>query len=161
MPFSWKALLIAPLPVPLACVTLFFALSQPARVPQSIGDHLIFYVLFLLAGCIVSYGAVIFLLLPGLLVASRFVALKAWLTALVGLCAGLVVFLAYLWVSYTSSGPDSGPPVGTFADYLFSHGLDWDSLFFLVPALVTTMLYWVLARPRQDSTSWLTENGQD
>jgi len=148
MPFSWKALLLAPLPVPLVCATLFFAMWQPARASQAIGDHLIFFFLFLAAGCIVSYGTAIFLLLPGLLVASRFVALNAWWTTLVGLCAGLVVFLVYLLVSYKSSGPDSGPAVGTFADYLLADGLDWDSLFFLVPALVTTLLYWMLARPR-------------
>ena len=150
-PFSWKSLLIAPMVIPLLCTMLFFLLAPPARVPQTFLETLTFYSIILGIGCFISYGAVYFLLFPALFIASRFVALNARVAALTGLAAGMVVYWCYLWVWYRSSGPDSGPPIGTFLEFVMEHGnpIGWDGAFVLGAGLVTAILYWVMLGRRQ------------
>jgi hypothetical protein len=147
MKFTWEGLLLAPLPVPFIYGVLF-VLSTESRSPL-----LGILVLFAL-GSIVSYGATAFLFLPCLYLASKFTALTARVTCAVGATLGAIACLAYLRIAYQASGDDSGPPAGTFAEYL---GRQWSDPFvwifgilFIAGGLLTAALYWRLAdRPLQ------------
>jgi hypothetical protein len=135
MRFSWKALILAPLIVPFvygALLTIF----SPGAGP-------FFSLLFFAAlGCVLSYGVMLVLFLPCLIVLSRVVTLTAGLTGLLGTALGLFVYGPVIWVNYRSSGDDSGPPVITFGEYLYRHAFDSDFW-----PLVIAGLVWFLARP--------------
>lgn len=138
MRFSWKAIVLAPLPVPLF-VSVILALA-PSRNPWQA------FLIFFIFGSAFSYGAGVFLLLPSLYLISRFRALTAWLVGLVGIMMGGAIFLTVAWLSYLGSGDNSGPPSGAFGEYLgrtfWPEG--WP---FFAGGLVTALLYWFLVRP--------------
>ena len=140
MHFSWKALILAPLTIPLILSALF-TIASPGKNPAA------GFLFFLTLGCALSYGITIFLFLPCLFVISRFTPLTASLTGVVGTVLGLLAYGPIIWVSYGASGDDSGPPTITFLEYLRRHAFEWDFWFLLVAGLVTAMLYWFLARP--------------
>ena len=117
MRFSWKALLLAPLPIPLA-ISVWFATSGLGSSP-----NLSAFLFFFVIGCVLSYGTTIFLFLPCLLLTSRLTSLTVHVTGLVGAVLGCLVSLAVSWQFYLTSGVDSGPPKGTFGDYPAS--TDW------------------------------------
>jgi len=137
MKFSWKALILAPLPIPLVFSALF-EISTPGRSP--IFSFLFFFVL----GSVLSYGVTIFLFLPCLFLVSRLTSLTASLTGLIGTVLGCLVYFPVAWQFYLSSGVDSGPPPGTFGDYLRLHGFEWDFWVLLLSGLITSLLYWYL-----------------
>jgi hypothetical protein len=138
MRFSWKAALLAPLPVPLiASLVLAMASSQ---------NRFSSFLFFLTLGCVFSYGVSLVLFLPCLFALSRFTRLTAWLTALVGMVLGMAVYLPVGWQSYLATGDNSGPPSGSFAQYLWHNSWSESWLFYL-GGLVTAMMYWLLARP--------------
>jgi hypothetical protein len=139
MRFSWKALILAPLPVPLGFGALL-AFSAPGKDP--FGAFLFISAL----GSVVSFGITIFLFLPCLFVLSRFTPLTASLTGLLGAALGVLVYIPVIWQSYNESGDNSGPPQITFWEYLRRHAFDLDFWFLLVAGLVTAMLYWFLAK---------------
>ena len=132
MRFSWKAIVLAALPVPLIA-SVILALA-PSRNPWQA------FLIFFIFGSAFSYGASVFLLLPGLYLVSRFRVLTAWLVGLVGTMMGGAIFLAVALLSYQGSGDNSGPPSGTFAEYLgrtfWTEG--WP---FFAGGLVTALLY--------------------
>jgi len=101
MKFSWKALILAPLPIPLVFSALF-EISTPGRSP--IFSFLFFFVL----GSVLSYGVTIFLFLPCLFLVSRLTSLTASLTGLIGTVLGCLVYFPVAWQFYLSSGVDSG-----------------------------------------------------
>jgi hypothetical protein len=146
MNFSWKALVLAPLPIPLILSALL-AFSSPGKNPFA--GFLFFFTL----GSVLSYGTAIFLFLPCLFIISRFATLTASLTGLLGTALGLVVYVPVIWSSYKSSGDDSGPPQITFGEYLRQHAFGLDFWVLLVAGLVTALLYWFLANrpPRKDN----------
>ena len=138
MRFSWKAIVLAPLPVPLiASVVLGLSPSK---------DPLFAFLFFFVLGSAFSYGASVFVLWPGLYLVSRFTALTAWLTGLVGTALGCAMYLPVAWVSYRASGDDSGPPSGTFVEYLWRNFWSEGWVFF-AGGLVTALLYWFLSKP--------------
>ena len=137
MKFSWRALLLAPLPVPVV-YSILFEISAPGRSP--ILSVLILSVL----GSVLSYATVLLLFLPCLFVVSRFLPLTVWLTGLIGTVLGGLVYLPVIWQSYLSSGADSGPPEGTFGEYLRRCGFQWDFWAFILAGLVTSVLYWFI-----------------
>jgi hypothetical protein len=138
MKFSWLALILAPLPVPI----IYSVLLEMANLGKS---PILAILFFATLGCVVSYGATLFLFLPCLFVVSRFIPLTGRLTCLTGTLLAAVVYLPVTWECYASSGVDSGPPEGTFIHYLRQYGFGWDFWAFLVAGLVTSMLYWFLA----------------
>ena len=141
MRFSWKAVILAPLAVPLiASLILATAPSQ---------NHLLAFLFFFGLGCAFSYGVSLVLFLPCLFVLSRFTCLTARLTAVVGMLLGLAVYFPVGWQSYLASGDDSGPPSGSFAQYL-GRSFWSESRPFYVSGLVTATLYWLLAKPRAE-----------
>ena len=138
MRFSWKAILLALLLVPLiAALILATAPSQ---------NRFLAFLFFFALGCVLSYGASVVLFLPCLFVLSRFTRLTAWLTGLVGMVLGMAVYVPLGWQSYLATGDNSGPPPGSFAQYLWRDSWSERWLFYL-GGLVTATVYWLLARP--------------
>jgi hypothetical protein len=145
MTFSWRALILAPLPIPLIFGALL-AISFP-------GKNLFASFLFFSApGIVLSYGITIFLFLPCVFVVAMLTPLTARLTGALGTALGLLVYVPVIWTSYRGSGDDSGPPQITFGEYLRQHAFGLDFWAFLVAGLVTAMMYWFLANqpPRRD-----------
>ena len=137
MKFTWKALILAPLIVP--CV--FSALLMS---PQSKSPVLGFFVIAAL-GSFFSYGATACLFLPCLYVLSKLTALKMYLTCILGTVLGAVIYFPFVWISFTASGINSGPPEGTFVQYLLSTTFDPINLaLFPGAGLVTALAYWIL-----------------
>lgn len=136
--FSWKAILLAPLLVPL--VASLIMASAPSKSPAF--SFLIFFAL----GSAFSFGLSIGLFLPGLFLLSLFTRLTLWLRGLFGTALGLAIYLPVAWVSYGASGDDSGPPSGTFGEYLWRQSGS-EAWLFLAGGLVTALFYWVLSKP--------------
>jgi len=149
MNFSWKALILAPLPIPLILAALL-SFSSPGRNPFA--GFLFFFTL----GSVVSYGTTIFFFLPCLFIVSRFTQLTASLTGLLGTVLGLLVYVPVIWTSYKSSGDDSGPPQITFREYLRQHAFGLDFWILLVAGLGTALLYWFLANRRPGKVNQTT-----
>jgi hypothetical protein len=145
MKFSWKALFLAPLPVPLIFGALL-EISNPGRTTFTS------FLFFSALGSVLSYGITIFIFLPCLFLVSRFTPLTAGLTGFLGTVLGLLVYVPVMWQSYRASGDNSGPPQITFGEYLRQYGLSSDFWAFLVAGLVTAMLYWLLSNktPRRN-----------
>jgi hypothetical protein len=140
MRFSWKAVLLAPLAVPLIYAA---ALSYSNRA----NNPLLGFALFIIAGCLVSYSSTIFLLLPSIFIISRVKSLTAPVMALTGAALGAFAWLPVSWVDYTSSGPDSGPPIIPYVQYFAQTASDF--VFFVVAGLLTSVLYWFLSSRRE------------
>ena len=144
MRFSWKAIILAPLPVPLiAALVLAMGSSQ---------NHFAGFLFFVVLGSVISYGVSLALFLPCLFLVSRITRLTAWLTGLVGLALGMAVYFPLGWQSYLSTGDNSGPPPGSFVQYLWHHSWSESWLFYL-GGLVTATVYWLLAKPPVEQRS--------
>ena len=141
MRFSWRALALAPLVIPVVYSAAFD--------PLIAGRNLMFgFLLFLAIGAVFTYGATFVLLLPCLYALSWHVRLNAAWCAGVGAVLGLLVYLPEEWVSWHASGVDSGPPSDTFAHYLARNFWSFELPAFLFAGLATALLYWWLATPR-------------
>lgn len=138
LPFSWSAFLFAPWPVPLGCSALL-ALGSPGR--QAVAS----FSLCLVFGLVVSYLGT-----AALVLTLHFVAQARPVTRFVSAFTG--VFLAGLgylpmsYLSWSSGGPDSGPPVESFPTYLLRNWNDPFLGLFLGGGLVAAILYDTLAR---------------
>jgi hypothetical protein len=145
MKFTWEAFVLAPLPVPLGYGVLFI-LAAGGR------DPILGIVVFFAIGSVLSYAATAFLFLPCLYLASKVTAVTARVTCILGALLGAVAYLPYVRQAYQASGENSGPPAGTFAEYLWSdlHEPVFPALS-IVAGLVTAALYWRLAsKPPRD-----------
>ncbi|MGP8201739.1 MAG: hypothetical protein ACLQU4_19790 [Limisphaerales bacterium] len=138
MKFSWMALVLAPLPIPIL-YSILLELAAPDKSP-------VLAILFLSAvGSVVCYGATIFLLLPALFVVSRFRSLTGLVTGLTGTVLGVAAYLPITWQFYLASGDNSGPPEGTYWAYLRHDCFGVAFWACLVAGLATAMVYWFLA----------------
>jgi hypothetical protein len=138
MKFSWKAIALAPLAIPIvysATFTILVAGKEP----------LFGFFLFFALGCFVSYSTSVFLLLPSLYLVSKFTPLTARLTACLGIALGTAAYLPILWQSYLASGDDSGPPQESFIQYFQRNFFGIELWAFIVGGFVTTLLYWLIA----------------
>ena len=132
------ALVLAPLPIPFLYSVLLEA-SAPGKSP-------VLAILFFTAvGCVVCYGATLFLLLPALFIVSRLRPLTGLVTGFIGTVLGIAVYFPITWQSYLASGDNSGPPEGTYWHYLRHECFGVDFWACLVAGLATAMLYWFLA----------------
>ena len=139
MRFSWRAFLLAPLPI-----TFLFSVMTTVSSPPL--HPIISFLFFFIAISLFAYVVTGVLFVPGLLVASKLMRPTAVLAAVLGVVAGIVVYFPMAWLNYTSSGADSGPPEGTFGQWLWRTRYDWDNWIFPVSGLITALLYWWLAR---------------
>ena len=78
----------------------------------------------------ISYLAVLFLFLPCLYLLSRVVRLRWYSAGLIGLALGIAIFFPMSWMDFRSSGADSGPPQGTFLEFLWHARTDVMNLIF-------------------------------
>ena len=145
MRFSWPALLLAPLPVPVLLSAAFVFLT-PGR------NQLWGFLFFAAVGAVFSYGGTVVLLLPCLFLLSRVTRLNALWAGALGALLGLAIYLPKEWISWHASGVDSGPPSDTFAQYLARNFFSLELPCFVGAGLVAALLYWWLAglRPRRD-----------
>ena len=142
MKFSWNALSLAPLPVPLT-VAIVLAATMGG------GNRLAGFVFFLVAGLLISYGATLVLLLPAFYLLPE----KATATASRAAVLGELALLPPAWISWRASGPNSGPPQDGFAEHLLRDITDPVTLAFPLAGLVTAVLYRHIAGhpPREDA----------
>ncbi len=138
MPFSWLALVLSPLPVPLIAGVLMTGGAQ---------DGLLAFAISFVVSCFFSYGAMVGLLLPALFVVSRVVRLTAVRTGALGALLGGFAYLPVTLVMYKGSGPDSGPPTESYWEFM-SRGFWTPSLIFVGAGLITALAYWFLAKLR-------------
>jgi hypothetical protein len=135
--FSWRALILAPLLVPLV-LSLGLAIAMPGRSP------FLGFLFFFVLGSVFAYGVAIFLFLPGLYLVSRFWPLTVVSTSALGALIGGLGFVAFARISYGASGNDSGPPEGTFGEYLWRDLSGPTVWAFVVAGAITAFVYWFL-----------------
>jgi hypothetical protein len=146
MKFTWKGLVLAPLLVPFV-FSLVLTSSTESRSPV-LGILLLFAI-----GSFFSYCTTIFLFLPCLYLVSKFTTLTALLTCVLGAALGAVLYLPFSWQMFLSSGHNSGPPQGSYVEFLWRQLSDpfaW--ALFPGGGLLTAALYWILVNkaPRRD-----------
>jgi hypothetical protein len=140
MRFSWTGLILAPLLIP----TIFSA----AMASLLGGNAPLLFLLLMVASCIVSYGATIFLLLPSLYLLSLWRPLTGLKVCLLGLALGTLVFVPLTWIEWKGSGPDSGPPTESFLTFLLRWAAEPLNAIYPLAGLLTAALYWWLATRR-------------
>jgi len=86
--FSWTGLILAPLLVPMVFSMIGAAMLSS---PQEGGNPALGFLVLLIPGCVISYGATIFLLLPSLFLLSLWRPVTAFRACLVGLLLGAPV----------------------------------------------------------------------
>lgn len=138
MKFSWNALALAPLPVPLT-VAIVLAATMGG------GNRLAGFVFFLVAGLLISYGATLALLLPALYLLPEKAAATKSRAAMLGALLGALALLPLAWIGWRASGPNSGPPQVGFAEHLLRDITDPVTLAFPLAGMFTAVLYGHLA----------------
>ena len=146
MRFSWTGLILAPLLVPLMISMIGAAMLSS---PQEGGNPALGFLVLLIPGCVISYGATIFLLLPSLFLLSLWRPVTAFRACLVGLLLGALVFVPLTWLEWKSSGPDSGPPTENFLVFFVRWTADPLTAMFPLAGLITAGLYWWLVTQRR------------
>jgi hypothetical protein len=137
MRFTWTGLFLAPLLVPLmfsAALLSSFQADRPVLV----------FLILLAPGCIVSYGATIFLFLPCLFLLSLWRPMTGFRVCLLGLVLGAALLVPLTWMEWKSSGPDSGPPAESFLEFFVRWAADPFSAIYPLAGLITAGLYWWL-----------------
>jgi len=142
MRFTWNGLILAPLLLPVVFSAVFASLSG-ASWP------VLGFLIVLVPGCIVSYGATIFLFLPSLFLLSLWRPLTGLTVCLLGLALGAAVSVPLTWMEWTSSGPDSGPPTESFWAFFVWSVADPFTAIFPLAGLMTAGLYWWLGTRRR------------
>jgi len=136
MKFTWNAFFLAPLPV-----SALFGLAFAAMTTGG-GQNPIYGFLFGFIGSgFIIVLSTLFLFLPALYLLTRFTAPNALKVRLLGAAIGLATYLPITRVVYGASGHDSGPPEGTYLEFLVGWGLN--SLLLMLPAagFITAMIY--------------------
>ena len=138
MRFSWPALVLAPLAVPVL-FSVAFVSSSPVSAP------LLGFLILLVPSSFISYGTTVFLFLPCLFVLSLFRPMTGFRVCLLGLVLGALVFVPLTVMDWKGSGPDSGPPEESFISFFLRWVADPLNLIFPVSGAITAGLYWWLA----------------
>lgn len=138
MAANLKTIFLPPLAAPVLVGLYFLAWAG--------GDPFFAFLFGFIATGIICSGVYFFAFLPLLRVLSKLTRLTAFKTVSLGALCGLGAAFPYAWVSYRASGPDSGPPEGTFAEYLLASATDPLLLAMPVAGLLTAFLYWTLNR---------------
>jgi hypothetical protein len=142
MRFSWKGLLLAPLPVPVVASVVMAPLLNGG------GPVVLPFVLLLIPACMISYGTTIFLFLPALFMLSLLRPVTGWMACALGFALGTAMIVPITVLAWGSSGPDSGPPAENFLTFFVRWAFDPFMLFFPAAGLATAALYWWLGTRR-------------
>jgi hypothetical protein len=137
MKFTWKGLILAPLSVTFVYSIAFIILFSSA-------SPVFAFLLFFAIGSFFSYCATVFLFLPCLYLTAKITPLTLRLTCALGTVLGGVAYIPLAWVMFRSSGDNSGPPQGTFGEYLWQQLFEPVAWAFPVGGLVTALVYWFL-----------------
>jgi len=139
MRFSWTSLILAPLLVPVIFSTTMTIIvtGDPLAFPTMLG-----------VSCILSYGATIFLFLPCLFLLSLTHQMTGVKVCLLGFVLGEVVISPLILITWSGSGPHSGPPIVNFFVFFLRWAADPITALFPLAGLITAGLYWWLAKPR-------------
>jgi hypothetical protein len=140
MRFSWGSLILAPLLVPVICSAIMSTLMG--------GDPLLTFLIMLVLGCIVSYGATVFLFLPCLFLLSLTQQMTGFKVCVLGLVLGAAMFVPLTLIAWGSSGADSGPPTESFLVFVLRWAADPITALFPLAGLITAGLYWWLEKRR-------------
>ena len=137
MRFSWTGLLLAPLLVP-----VLLSAALPGLLG---GNSLVFgFLIMLVPGCIISYGAMVALFLPSLFLLSICRTPTGFMVCLPGAALGAVADVPVTFLAWGSSGHDSGPPTESFFTFFLRWSLDPVSAIFPLAGLLTAGTYWWL-----------------
>jgi hypothetical protein len=135
VPFSWRALLLAPLVIPVPMAVLF--VTESKNPIAAFGFLTVLYVLtFVVVGCV---------LLPTLWLVSWVANIRAWLTLVVGGLLAAPIFLAWDYTSWCSSGVDSGPPSATYPQWIAKSWFSPEPLVIISFGVITAAAYHLLA----------------
>jgi hypothetical protein len=136
MHFSWKGLLLAPLPVPLIGSVVM------APLLNGEGPVVLPFFILLIPACMISYGTTVFLFLPALFLLSLLRPVTAWMACALGFALGAAMIVPITLMAWKGSGPDSGPPTESFLTFFVRWAADPFMLVFPAAGLVTAALYW-------------------
>ncbi len=142
MRFSWTALILAPLLAPTIFSVAMVSLQESNGAP--------WFLILMVAGCIISYGTTIFLFLPSLYLLSQWRPMTGLRVCLLGLVLGMLVFVPLTLMLWKGSGPDSGPPTESFLTFFVRWAADPFTAIYPVAGLMTSGFYWWLATRRRD-----------
>lgn len=137
--------MLAPLVAPAIAGSLLAVLTTPLATAWLAS------LIFLVIGSIVAYPTMFFLFLPGLWILGRVARPGVLLTRAWGTALGAIWVPLILWMTWKSSGQDSGPPEEAFLTFVERWGGQGDLWIYLtLPAsgLLTAWVYWALARRR-------------
>jgi len=141
MRFSWTALILAPLLVP-----MMFSLAMLS--PSGASNPVLGFLITMLLGGIVSYIATILLFLPSLYLLSLWRPATGPGVCMLGFLLGAAVAVPLTWLAWAGSGPDSGPPTESFPTFLLHSAADPFNAICPMAGLVTAACYWWLATRR-------------
>ena len=142
MYFSWRGLLLAPLPVPLiACAVM-------APLLRGEGPVVLTFLILLIPACVIAYATTIFVFLPGLFLLSLWRPLTGWMACALGFLLGAAVFVPVTWLAWATGGPNSGPMTEPFGVFFLGWATEPFMLFFPAAGLVTAAVYWWLGTRR-------------
>jgi hypothetical protein len=143
VPFSWSALLLAPLVIPAPAAVLLIA--------ESVHPIAAFGV-FTLVSYIFTLAVVGCLLLPTLWLVSWVVPIKTWLAPVIGGLLAAPLFLAWDYSDWCSSGVDSGPPATTYPQWIAKSWFTPEPLVVISFGVVTAAAYHFLAIRKSNRT---------
>src|SRR3954471_18072725 len=136
VPFSWGAVLLAPLVVPVPAGVLFVTGSVHPIAAFGLGA---------LVGYIFTLAMIGGLLLPALWGVSCAARIKAWMPPVIGGILAALIFLAWDYVDWGASGADSGPPATTYSQWIAKSWFTLEPLFMISFGVVTAATYHFLA----------------
>lgn len=144
VPFSWSALLLAPLVIPVPTAVVLVAGSK---------NPIAAFGFCTLVGYIFTLAVVGCLLLPAFWLVSWVANIKTWLPPVIGGLLAAPFFLAWDYLSWGSSGVDSGPPATTYPQWIAKSWLTPEPLVVISFGVVTAAAYHFLAarKPNQSS----------
>jgi hypothetical protein len=136
MRFTWKGLLLAPLPLP------FVLSAVMAPMLQGEGPVVLPFLILLIPACLISYATTIFLFLPALFVLALLRPVAGWMAGLLGFVLGAALIVPVTLMAWKGSGPVSGPPTESFLTFFERWATDPLMLVFPIAGFVTANLYW-------------------
>lgn len=140
--FSFKA----PLPVPLV-YSAIFTFGSGSGKPAGL------FVFCFGFGLVVSALGTVALAITLWLMARAVQPPGRIVTGTTGTLLAAFGYVVFAWINYKSSGPDSGPPEGTFTAFLLRKEDWWVPVAFLLAGLVTSLLYDTLVRRFKRATA--------
>ena len=137
MHFSWKGFWLAPLVMPIiGCAVMAPVLGNPGLAVIAT------FFLLMVAACVISYGATLFLFLPALFLLSLVTSVTRFMACVVGFVIGAAVFLPVARLAWATGGPNSGPMEEEFWGFFAGWLTEPFMLFYPLGGLVTAALYW-------------------